>query len=44
VLFGKSGKELIPLLNELGEKGFEEVTKQAKAYNLVIGADQARAS
>jgi len=43
-LFGKSGAQLIPLLNELGEKGFAEVVKQAEAYNQVIGGEQAKQS
>lgn len=43
-LFGKSGADLIVLLNELGEKGFAEVTRAAKEYNQVIGGEQAAQS
>jgi hypothetical protein len=41
-LFGRSGAQLIPLLNELGTRGFDEVKKHAEEYNQVIGPDQAR--
>jgi hypothetical protein len=43
-LFGKSGADLIVILNELGEQGFAEVIRAAKEYNQVIGGDQARQS
>lgn len=42
-LLGKSGKELIPLLNA-GAAGFADAAKEAKAFGLVIDADAAAAS
>jgi hypothetical protein len=35
-LFGKSGAELIPMLNELGEKGLKGATEQAEKFGAVI--------
>ena len=43
-LFGRSGAELIPLLNALGAQGFGELAKQAAAYNQVMGPEQAKQS
>ena len=43
-LFGRSGAQLIPLLNELGTAGFDEVRRHAEEYNQVIGPEQARLS
>lgn len=43
-LFGRSGAQLIPLLNDLGTKGFAVVRKEAEAYNQVIGEEQAKNS
>jgi hypothetical protein len=43
-LFGKSGADLIPVLNELGEKGLAGVTKQAEQFGAVISGDAAKAA
>lgn len=43
-LFGRSGAELIPLLNALGAQGFGELAKQAAKYNQVMGPEQAKQS
>lgn len=43
-LFGKSGADLIVILNDLGARGFAEVTRAAKEYNQVIGGEQAAQS
>lgn len=43
-IFGKSGADLIPLLNQLGKDGFGAVTQAAKDYNQVIGGEQAKQS
>lgn len=40
-LLGKSGKELIPLLNS-GAAGLEAMTKEAKAFGMVVTQDAAR--
>lgn len=40
-IFGRSGAELIPLLNE-GSKGIAEATKQAERFGVVISAEAAR--
>ncbi len=42
-LFGKSGAELIPLLNE-GAAGIEKMTAEARQFGLVIGADTGAAA
>jgi hypothetical protein len=41
-LFGKSGAELIPLLNELGEKGIAGVTKEMRQFGAVINTDASK--
>jgi hypothetical protein len=43
-LFGKAGANLIPMLNELGEKGLAGVTKQAEQFGAVISGDAAKAA
>lgn len=43
-LFGKSGAELIPLLNELGTRGFAAVREEAEKYGAVISGDAAKAA
>ena len=43
-LFGKAGAELIPVLNQLGEGGFEKAAAAARDYNQVIGKEQAAQS
>lgn len=43
-IFGKSGADLIPVLNELGEKGLAGVTAQAEQFGLVISKDAAKAA
>lgn len=42
-LFGKQGKELIPLLNR-GAAGIEELTKQAEKLGITVGQDAAEAA
>lgn len=42
-LFGKSGKDLIPLLNQ-GSKGIEETRKRARELGVVLSEDTAQAS
>lgn len=42
--FGKSGADLIPLLNQLGEDGFAKVTQAAKDYGQQISGTQAKQS
>lgn len=41
---GKSGAELIPLLNDLGTKGFAVARAEAQKYGQVISTDTARQS
>jgi hypothetical protein len=41
-LLGKSGAELIPVLNELGEKGFAGATEQARKFGLVVSGETAK--
>lgn len=41
-LFGKQGRELIPLLNE-GKEGIVELRNEAEELGIVIGADSAKA-
>lgn len=44
-IFGKRvGPQLIPLLNQLGEKGFGEAAKQAERFGLVIDSKTAAAA
>jgi hypothetical protein len=43
-LFGKAGADLIPVLNELGEKGLAGITKQAEQFGAVISGDAAKAA
>jgi hypothetical protein len=43
-LFGKSGADLIPLLNQLGTEGFAAVRAEAEKYGAVISGDAAKAS
>ncbi len=43
-LFGKAGADLIPFLNELGDKGLKAVTEDAQKYGTVISTDAAKAS
>lgn len=42
--FGKSGADLIPLLNQLGAQGFEAAAKQAEQFGAIITTDAAKAS
>ncbi len=42
--FSKSGADLIPLLNQLGEKGFAAAREEAEKYGQVISGDAAKAS
>lgn len=42
-IFGKSGSDLIPLLNQ-GRKGIEELKKEAAALGIVISKDAAEAA
>lgn len=42
--FGKSGADLIPLLNQLGEQGFAKAREEAEKYGAVISGDTAKAS
>jgi len=42
--FGKSGAELIPLLNQLGQQGFAKAREEAEKYGAVISGDTAKAS
>lgn len=42
--FGKSGAQLIPLLNELGEGGFKKAREEAEKYGAVISGDAAKAA
>lgn len=42
--FGKSGAELIPLLNKLGTEGFAKAREEAEKYGAVISGDMAKAS
>jgi len=42
-LFGKSGKELIPLLNS-GRDGFREAAEEAEAFGIVVSGRTARAA
>ncbi len=42
-LFGKSGADLIPMLNA-GAKGIKDAADEAKAYGLVVGGDAAKAA
>lgn len=43
-IFGKSGAELIPLLNQLGTEGFAKAREEAEKYGAVISGDTAKAS
>ncbi|MCC7202450.1 MAG: phage tail tape measure protein [Nitrospirae bacterium] len=40
-IFGKSGADMIPLLNQ-GAAGIKEATEEAKAFGLVVGEDAAK--
>jgi hypothetical protein len=40
-LFGKSGAELIPLLNQLGTEGFGKAREEAEKYGAVISGETA---
>lgn len=42
--FGKAGAELIPLLNDLGEGGFDKAREKAERLGLVIDQDLANAA
>ena len=42
--FGKSGAELIPLLNQLGSEGFAKAREEAEKYGAVISGDMAKSS
>ena len=42
-LFGKSGADMIPLLNE-GEEGIKRAAKEAADYGLIVSGEVARAS
>lgn len=41
-LFGKSGADLIPILNQLGEQGFAKATEEAQKYGQVISGATAK--
>lgn len=43
-LFGDSAKDLMPVLNQLGEEGFQGVTDKAAALNQVVSTDMAQAA
>lgn len=43
-LFGKSGAELIPLLNQLGTEGFAKAREEAEKYGQVISGETAAAA
>lgn len=43
-IFGRGGAQLIPLLNDLGTKGFGKVREEAARLGLVISTDLANAS
>jgi hypothetical protein len=43
-LFGASGAELIPLLNDLGDKGFAKVREEAEKLGLVVDGQTAKAA
>ncbi len=42
--FGKAGAELLPLIDDLGNGGFDELRKKAERLGLVIDSDLARAA
>lgn len=42
--FGKSGAELLPLINDLGEGGFDQLREKAQKLGLVIDKDLAEAA
>ena len=42
--FGKSGAELIPLLNDLSEKGFDKVRQRAQELGIIMSSDMAAAA
>lgn len=44
LLFGKSGADLIPFLNALGEKGLKKATEDAQRYGQVMSGEAAKAS
>jgi ribosomal protein L12E/L44/L45/RPP1/RPP2 len=41
-VFGKSGADLIPLLNELGENGFAKAREEAERFGAVISTETAK--
>ncbi len=43
-LFGKSGAELLPLIDDLGSGGFDVLRKKAEKLGLVVGQDLAKAA
>jgi TP901 family phage tail tape measure protein len=43
-LFGKSGADLIPLLNQLGTEGFAKAREEAERYGAVISTEVAQQS
>jgi hypothetical protein len=43
-LFGESGSDLIPLLNDLGDKGFAKVREEAEKLGLVVNNQTAKAA
>jgi hypothetical protein len=43
-IFGKQAVDLIPLLNDLGTQGFDEVRKQAERFGLVVDSETAAAA
>lgn len=43
-IFGKSGSNMIPLLNDLSNNGFENAKNKLQALGLVISTDMARSS
>jgi uncharacterized protein YjbJ (UPF0337 family) len=43
-VFGKSGAELIPYLNDLGQKSLPEVIKQAEEFGAVVSTKTAKAA
>src|SRR5690606_32868893 len=43
-IFGKQAVKLIPLMNDLGKKGFDEVRKEAERFGLVVDSQMAAAA
>lgn len=43
-IFGRAGEDLIPLLHDLADGGFDEAAKQAKKLGLIISQDDFKAA